>query len=72
MLTRDPALALPLLRAAETLCKQADLSSVHATFIEPEQVPVFEEAGWLIRHDLQFHWESRLRVSPISSARFPR
>ncbi len=59
ILTRDSSLALPLLRAAETLCKQADLSSVHATFIEPEQVPIFEEAGWLIRHDLQFHWENR-------------
>jgi predicted N-acyltransferase len=22
-------------------------------------VPIFEEAGWLIRHDLQFHWENR-------------
>jgi predicted N-acyltransferase len=59
ILTRDRALMLPLLRAAETLCQQADLSSAHATFIEPEQVPVFEEAGWMIRHDLQFHWENR-------------
>jgi predicted N-acyltransferase len=60
ILTRDAALALPLLRAAETLCKDADLSSAHATFIQPDQVPIFEEAGWLIRHDLQFHWKSRL------------
>lgn len=59
ILTRLPELALPLLRAAETLCQQADLSSAHATFIEPEQVPIFEEAGWLIRHDIQFHWENR-------------
>jgi predicted N-acyltransferase len=59
ILTQDMALALPLLRAAETLCKDADLSSAHATFIEPGQVPLFEEAGWLIRHDIQFHWENR-------------
>jgi len=59
ILTRDPALALPLLRAAETLCREADLSSAHATFIEPAQVPLFEAAGWLIRHDIQFHWENR-------------
>ncbi|MDE1916953.1 MAG: N-acetyltransferase [Sphingomonadales bacterium] len=59
ILTRHADLALPLLRAAETLCRQADLSSAHATFIEPEQVPVFEEAGWLIRYDIQFHWENR-------------
>lgn len=59
ILTRNADLALPLLRAAETLCKDADLSSAHATFIQPDQVPLFEEAGWLIRHDLQFHWENR-------------
>ena len=63
ILTRDPALALPLLRAAEALCQEADLSSAHATFIEPAQVPMFEEAGWLIRHDIQFHWENRAYAS---------
>ncbi|MGN6497201.1 MAG: GNAT family N-acetyltransferase, partial [Tsuneonella sp.] len=29
------------------------------TFIEPAQVPLFEEAGWLIRADIQYHWENR-------------
>jgi predicted N-acyltransferase len=33
--------------------------SAHATFIAPGQVPVFEEAGWLLRNDLQFHWTNR-------------
>ena len=59
ILTRDPALAVPLLRAAETLCENSGLSSAHATFIEPEQVPRFEDAGWLIREDTQFHWTNR-------------
>jgi len=59
ILTRDPALALPLLKAAEQFCAANGLSSAHATFIEPEQLPVFEEAGWLIRTDIQFHWENR-------------
>ncbi|WP_068076068.1 GNAT family N-acetyltransferase [Novosphingobium lentum] len=52
-------LALPLLRAAEQLCVANKLSSAHATFIEPEQVPYFEAAGWLLRNDIQFHWENR-------------
>ena len=56
ILTRDPALAGPLLRAAEQVCREAGLSSAHATFIAPEQVSLFEAAGWLIRHDIQFHW----------------
>ncbi|MCJ2178654.1 GNAT family N-acetyltransferase [Novosphingobium album (ex Hu et al. 2023)] len=59
LLTRHSELALPLLRAAETLCRDSGLSSAHATFIEPEQVPLFEQAGWLLREDIQFHWENR-------------
>ena len=59
ILSRDPALARPLLRAAEQLCASRGLSSAHATFIEPSQVPMFEAAGWLVRNDIQFHWENR-------------
>jgi uncharacterized protein len=59
ILTRDPALALPLLRAAEQLCAAQGLSSAHATFIEPDQLPLFEAAGWLIRSDIQFHWQNQ-------------
>ncbi len=59
LLLADPALAPVLLRAAEQLCEQNGLSSAHATFIAPEQVPLFEAAGWLLRSDIQFHWENR-------------
>jgi predicted N-acyltransferase len=59
LLLADKALALPLLRAAEQVCAENGLSSAHATFIAPEQVPLFERAGWLIRNDIQFHWENR-------------
>lgn len=52
-------LALPLLRAAETLCENNGLSSAHATFIEPAQLPLFEQAGWMLRSDIQFHWQNR-------------
>ena len=59
LLLADPALATPLLRAAEQLCEANGLSSAHATFIAPEQVALFEAAGWLLRSDLQFHWINR-------------
>jgi uncharacterized protein len=59
LLTRDPQLAMPLLLAAEQLCRANGLSSAHATFIEPAQHPVFEAAGWLLRNDIQFHWHNR-------------
>ena len=52
-------LAAPLIAAAEAMCVQNELSSAHATFIEPAQMPLFEAAGWLPRSDLQFHWINR-------------
>jgi predicted N-acyltransferase len=59
VLTRDPAFGEPLLRAVEQFCESNAISSAHATFIEPGQVAMFEDAGWMLRHDLQFHWENR-------------
>ena len=48
-----------MIAAAESVCRDNGLSSAHATFIEPAQVPLFEAAGWLLREDIQFHWENR-------------
>lgn len=59
LLLADDTLALPLLRAAEQVCIDNGLSSAHATFIAPEQMPLFNRAGWLLRSDIQFHWENR-------------
>ncbi len=59
LLLSDPQYALPLLRAAEQLCASGGLSSAHATFVEPAQHGLFEDAGWLRREDIQFHWTNR-------------
>ena len=59
LLLSDPAYAVPLLRAAENLCRRHGFSSAHATFVEPAQLPLFEAAGWLARSDIQFHWLNR-------------
>ena len=56
LLLRDTAAGPALIAGAEAAVAQYGLSSAHATFIEPEQVPVFEAAGWLIRAGEQFHW----------------
>ncbi len=56
LLLRDQTLGAALLGAAEALTVQNKLSSAHATFIVPDQVPLFEAAGWLVRIDQQFHW----------------
>ena len=59
LLIKDEQFAPHLLRAAEAVCVQNSLSSAHATFIEREQLDHFKEGGWLLRSDLQFHWENR-------------
>ena len=59
LLLSDQALAPHLLKGAEAVCVQNGLSSAHATFIVPEQVPLFEAGGWLMRSDIQFHWLNR-------------
>jgi predicted N-acyltransferase len=58
LLTRDAALAPGLIAAAEALVGNNGLSSAHATFIDESEVPSFEQAGWLIRIDSQFHWHN--------------
>ena len=59
LLCGDPSLAPALIAGAEALCRQNGLSSAHATFLDPEQAALFAQAGWLLRHDIQFHWENR-------------
>ncbi len=56
LLSCEPVLARALIAAAERVVGAHGLSSAHATFIAPEEVPLFEAAGWLIRTDSQFHW----------------
>jgi len=58
LLLRDPALAPALIGALEAVADRNGLSSVHATFISPDQLPLFEAAGWLLREGTQFHWRN--------------
>ncbi|GMN02253.1 GNAT family N-acetyltransferase [Erythrobacter sp. MTPC3] len=59
LLLSDPSFAPHLLKGAEAVCLQNNLSSAHATFIDQEQLPLFEAGDWLIRNDIQFHWLNR-------------
>ena len=58
LLLRDPGAAPALLAAAETLVRQNNISSVHATFLTPEQQPMFAAQGWLMRTGEQYHWSN--------------
>lgn len=59
LLLRDPAQAPALISALETLTRQNGLSSAHATFVDPEELPRWQAAGWLMRAGTQFHWENQ-------------
>jgi predicted N-acyltransferase len=59
LLLSDESLAPHLLKGAEAVCLQNKMSSAHATFISPEQLPLFEAGGWGLRADIQFHWFNR-------------
>ncbi len=58
LLLRDPECAPALIAAAEQITASNGFSSAHATFITPEQQPLFRDAGWLIRMGEQFHWQN--------------
>ncbi len=58
LLLRNTELAPALIAAIEAVTVQQGLSSAHATFVSPEQLPVFEAAGWLVRAGTQFHWRN--------------
>jgi predicted N-acyltransferase len=58
LLLRDPDAAPALIAALESVTDRHGLSSAHATFVTPDQVPLFEAAGWLIREGTQFHWRN--------------
>ena len=59
VLAQDESIGLALLRAAQAVVDQNGLSSAHATFIDPQEVALFDRAGWLIRTGSQFHWGNR-------------
>jgi predicted N-acyltransferase len=58
LLLRDAALAPGLIAGLEAVTDQNRLSSAHVTFIDDAQLPLFEQAGWLIRSGTQFHWQN--------------
>jgi predicted N-acyltransferase len=40
------------------LCRRHEASSVHATFLQPDDLAALEAQGFLPRCDQQFHWEN--------------
>lgn len=58
LLLRDAALAPGVIAGLEAVTDQNRLSSAHVTFVDEAQLPLFEQAGWLVRAGTQFHWQN--------------
>lgn len=48
-----------LLGAIETIVRDNQLSSAHASFIDEAGADECQRRGWLIRHGVQYHWFNR-------------
>jgi predicted N-acyltransferase len=55
----DDEAAAVLIESATSLAAETGCSSVHILFPTPEEVPVLERHGLLVRKDCQFHWHNR-------------
>ena len=55
LLGENPELVLA---AAETVVRQNDLLSAHVTFLTANEAAAAEKRGWLVRHGVQFHWQT--------------
>jgi predicted N-acyltransferase len=56
LLGHDPDALTLLVQGAEAVVRGNGLSSAHATFVAPDQLARFTDAGWLPRRDIQFHF----------------
>ena len=58
LLARDAKARQALVRALVAWCKQQKLSSLHVLFGTDEDAAACEQAGLMMRHNVQFHWTS--------------
>ena len=57
LLARDATTRDLLVRAIETLAREAKVSSAHVLFPDDADLAAFEREGWLVRRGVQFHWQ---------------
>lgn len=48
-----------LITGLEQVCAQLNLSSAHATFLDDDELALFQAHHWLERHDQQYHWRNQ-------------
>ena len=58
LIARDEAARRILVRELLTWCRREGVSSLHVLFATDEDARVCDEAGMMLRHNVQFHWTS--------------
>jgi predicted N-acyltransferase len=58
LLARDADSRALLVQAIVAWCKEEELSSLHLLFAADEDIAACAEAGLLLRHTVQFHWNN--------------
>lgn len=59
LLARDDAARAALVHALVAQVRDWRLSSLHLLFLAPEDVRACEQAGLMLRHTVQFHWQNQ-------------
>jgi len=72
LLARDAATRTWLVQALVAWCGKEKLSSLHLLFAADQDVTACEEAGLMLRHNVQFHWKNKSNsISKSRSAPAP-
>jgi len=67
LLARDTGARTLLVKALVAWCGEEGLSSLHLLFTSDADVAACEEAGLMLRHNVQFHWTNISTEIPVSS-----
>ncbi len=59
LLSADEVSKQVLAMAIRTATDQLGLSSAHVNFIREDEARILEDAGFMLRHGVQFHWHNR-------------
>ena len=71
LLARSAAARLLLLQALLKLCEKEQLSSLHLLFCSADDLQACEQAGLMLRHGVQFHWNNQAPTLAASRAALP-
>lgn len=58
LLARNPAERALLVKALMAWCEEEKLSSLHLLFAGDQDIAACEDAGLMLRHTVQFHWQN--------------